>query len=354
MSNILVTGAAGFIGTNFVYYWRSKHPQDQIVALDSLSYAGNLNNLKKLTDDSMFKFVKGDICDQVLVESLLQEYSLDTIVNFAAESHVDRSISNPDAFINTNIVGTYNLLKSARKIWQNESKFKSHRFHHVSTDEVFGSLKKDDPSFTEKTPYAPNSPYAASKAAADHLVRAYHHTYSLNVTTSNCSNNYGPFQFPEKLLPLCLLNILKGEKLPIYGDGRQIRDWLHVEDHSRALDLILTSGQLGETYNVGGNNEQRNLNTIQMLCKIVDELFAGDKNLSKKYPHTPAANFKKSDSLISFVDDRPGHDTRYSVDNTKIKSELGYQPLIEFEQGLKSTVMWYLENESWWQELLSK
>ncbi len=269
MRTLLVTGAAGFIGANFVHYWRKTHPQDAIVVLDALTYAGNKANLSAIWNSDGFDFVEGSICDEVLLEKLLPRHGIDTLVHFAAESHVDRSITGPDAFIDTNIVGTHTLLKVAKRVWIDGQVESDHHFHHVSTDEVYGTLTADEPAFLETTAYAPNSPYAASKAASDHLVRAYHHTYGLKVSTSNCSNNYGPFHFPEKLIPLCLLNILHGKPLPIYGDGKQIRDWLYVDDHSRGIDSIIHNGRAGDTYNIGGNNEWANIDTIELLCEIV-------------------------------------------------------------------------------------
>jgi dTDP-glucose 4,6-dehydratase len=355
MQSILVTGGAGFIGANFVHYFRQRFPHKPLLVLDALTYAGNRHNLDGLMQQSGFHFVHGNIGDQALVEQLLQQHAIDTIVHFAAESHVDRSITGPDAFIETNIVGTHVLLKAARKVWQaSSSGFAGKRFHHVSTDEVYGTLKPDDPAFAETTPYAPNSPYAASKAASDHLVRAYHHTYGLPVTTSNCSNNYGPYQFPEKLLPLCILNILHGKPLPIYGDGQQIRDWLHVDDHNRGILLVLEQGVVGETYNIGGNNEWANINTVQLLCSILDAQFAADATLAARFPQSPAARGKTSASLITFVTDRPGHDTRYAINAGRITRELGYQPQATFTEGLASTVRWYLNHEAWWQQILDK
>ena len=350
MSNLLVTGAAGFIGSNFVHYWRREHPQDVIVVLDALTYAGNLANISALLDKTGFSFVRGIICDTPLVEELLTDNGIDTLVHFAAESHVDRSITGPDAFLETNILGTHSLLKAAKAVWLDQGR-EDHRFHHVSTDEVYGMLTPDDPAFTEDIPYAPNSPYAASKAASDHLVRAYHHTYGLKVTTSNCSNNYGPYHFPEKLIPLCLLNILEGKSLPIYGDGKQIRDWLYVEDHSRGIELILQSGRLGETYNIGGNNEWTNIDVVHLLCKIVDGKFAADSNLQTRFPDSPCATGNQAQDLISFVTDRPGHDFRYAIDAGKITRELGYAPSRDFESALDETVDWYLANEPWWRAI---
>ena len=351
MRSVLITGAAGFIGANFTHFWLRKYPQDRVIALDALTYAGNTWNLKDIWHREGFHFVTGDICDQALIEKLIQEHDINTIVHFAAESHVDRSITGPDAFINTNVVGTHSLLKAAKQCWLDQEPPKPHHFHHVSTDEVYGTLAPEDPAFTENTPYAPNSPYAASKAASDHLVRAYHHTYGLRVTTSNCSNNYGPYHFPEKLIPLCLLNILHGKPLPIYGDGQQIRDWLYVDDHSRGIDLMIDKGAVGETYNIGGNNEWANIDTVKLLCQLVDAMFATDDSLRSRFPQCPASSGKPSVSLISFVTDRPGHDTRYAINAERIMSELGYRPQVDFAEGLAKTVQWYLDNERWWQKI---
>ena len=352
MKKLLVTGAAGFIGSNFVRYWHTNNPGDFIVALDALTYAGNRHNLNALMGEDKFKFVKGDICDLALVEALLAEHDIDTLVHFAAESHVDRSISGPDAFIQTNILGTHTLLKAAKKLWIDGTGNGNELFHHVSTDEVYGSLDASDDAFIETTPYAPNSPYAASKAASDHLVRAYHKTYGLNITTSNCSNNYGPFQFPEKLIPLCLLNLLNGNTLPIYGDGKQIRDWLYVEDHCRAIELIIDKGERGETYNIGGNSELANIDVVNSLCEIINKKFADTPEMKNYYPNSPCSNSQPAESLITYVKDRLGHDRRYAVDASKISVELGFLPAESFISGLNKTVDWYLENAEWWQSIL--
>jgi dTDP-glucose 4,6-dehydratase len=354
MSKLLVTGGAGFIGANFVHYWLKTYPQDTVVVLDALTYAGNQSSLDNVVDNDKFHFVKGDIGDQALVESLLVEHDLDTIVNFAAESHVDRSISGPDVFIETNIVGTHNLLKAARQVWivNPETAKPDHRFHHVSTDEVYGTLGDNDPAFTEDHSYAPNSPYSASKAASDHIVRAYHHTFGLKVTTSNCSNNYGPYQFPEKLIPLCLSNILANKALPIYGTGKNIRDWLYVEDHARGIDLILKQDKLGEVYNIGGHNEWTNIDIVKLLCEVMDKRFAERPELSEKYPDAAPANGKASLDLITYVTDRAGHDWRYAIDAGKSQRELGYVPAETFETGIVKTIDWYLDNPEWWQPLL--
>ncbi|MFN4212391.1 MAG: dTDP-glucose 4,6-dehydratase [Microgenomates group bacterium] len=321
---LLVTGGAGFIGSNFILYWLKKYPDDQIINLDKLTYAGNLENLKSVEKNPNYKFVKGDICDSQLVYTLIKNEKIDTIVHFAAETHVDRSIVNPAPFIKTNIEGTYTLLEAALK-----NKIK--RFHHISTDEVFGALPLGTKEkFNEKTPYNPRSPYSASKAASDHLVRAYYFTYNLPVTISNCSNNFGPYQFPEKLIPLAITNIIDGKKVPVYGDGLYVRDWLYVEDHCEAIDLILHKGKIGETYFVGGLTEDiSNLEVVKKILKIMG----------------------KDESYIEFVADRPGHDRRYAIDWSKINKELGWQPKHNFDIALEKTIKWYIENENWWKKL---
>jgi dTDP-glucose 4,6-dehydratase len=356
MSRILITGGAGFIGANFIHYWQDRYPQDRVVTLDALTYAGNRANLVGAEAAGDYQFVHGDIRNQTLVEDLLRSYQIDTIVHFAAESHVDRSISGPDAFVDVNIVGTHSLLKAARSVWLADSAapHPGHRFHHVSTDEVYGSLESEDPAFTESTPYSPNSPYAASKAASDHLVRAYQHTYGLATTMSNCSNNYGPYQFPEKLIPLLIVNLLEGKPLPIYGDGLNIRDWLFVEDHCRGIDLVLKGGAIGRTYNIGTDNELTNLDLVHTLCDLVDRLFAEDPSLCQRFASAPPAAGKSCTSAITFVKDRLGHDRRYAIDRTRIASELGFRPEITFDEGLLSTVRWYLENEDWWRSVMDE
>ena len=348
MTNLLVTGGAGFIGANFVHYWRARHPDHGIVVLDALTYAGNRANLDGLNS---VEFVHGDIRDTALVEQLLAGRAINTVVHFAAESHVDRSIHGPAAFVDTNVIGTLSLLTAARAVWLAGSGL-PHRFHHVSTDEVYGSLGPNDPAFSETTAYAPNSPYSASKAASDHLVRAWHHTYGLQVTTSNCSNNYGPYQFPEKLIPLFLINALHGRPLPIYGDGLQMRDWLHVEDHCRGIEACLLKGQVGETYNIGGGAELPNLAVIETLCAAVDAAFAADQGLASRFPDAPAARGLLTASLKTFVTDRPGHDRRYAIDETRARAALGYAPARTFEQGFAETLHWYLANESWWRAVM--
>jgi dTDP-glucose 4,6-dehydratase len=349
MADLLVTGGAGFIGTNFVRHWRREHPADQVVVLDALTYAGNRANLEGLDG---IEFVEGDIRDEALAVRLLAERRLDTIVHFAAESHVDRSISGPDAFIDTNVVGTHALLKAARKVWLETGTGRPHRFHHISTDEVYGSLGPKDPAFREDTAYQPNSPYSASKAASDHLVRAYQHTFGLETTLSNCSNNYGPYQFPEKLIPLFILNALHGKALPIYGDGMNVRDWLHVEDHCRGIELVLLKGRVGERYNIGGGVELPNLTLIDKLCQALDEAFAQDPALAKRFPQSPAAHGRATSVLKTFVTDRLGHDRRYSVDETKSRGELGYEPRHTLDTGFANTLRWYLDNERWWRAVL--
>ena len=353
MKRLLVTGAAGFIGSNFVHYWNSQNPNDLIVALDALTYAGNKENLTTLLSKNQFKFIKGDICDLALVESLLEEHEIDTVVHFAAESHVDRSITGPDAFVRTNIVGTHTLLKAVRRRWLEGTSNNEHLFHHISTDEVYGSLTTNDPAFTETTPFAPNSPYAASKAASDHLVRAYHNTYGLNTTTTNSSNNYGPYQFPEKLIPLCLVNILNGKPIPIYGDGKQVRDWVYVDDHSRGIEAVIRTGIRGETYNIGGNHECTNIDVVTLLCDIIDTRFEECSQLCDRFPKSPSASKKNARSLITFVEDRPGHDTRYAVNTSKICESLSYRQQENFDSGLNKAVDWYLDNELWWRAILS-
>jgi dTDP-glucose 4,6-dehydratase len=339
-NTILVTGGAGFIGSNFILQ-RMERESDSVVNLDKLTYAGNLRNLEAIANDQRHEFVHGDIADRGLVRGVLERRRPQAIVHFAAESHVDRSIRGPDDFIRTNVDGTFALLEEVRTYWGGltEQERADFRFLHVSTDEVFGSLDPEDPAFSETTPYAPNSPYAASKAASDHFVRAYHHTYGLPVLTTNCSNNYGRFQFPEKLIPLVILNARAGKPLPVYGDGQNVRDWLYVEDHCEAIATVLTRGRVGQTYNIGGWNEKRNIDIVEIICDIVDEM-AGRRGSSRR-------------GLITFVKDRPGHDRRYAMDASKIERELGWRPLETFESGIRKTVRWYLENEEWVREVTS-
>ena len=338
-NTILITGGAGFIGSNFILQWIASE-RTPVVNLDKLTYAGNLHNLDRVSSDSRYCFVQGDICDRDLVHSILERHQPRAVVHFAAESHVDRSIRGPDDFIRTNVNGTFCLLEEIRAYWMSLAKQDRElfRFLHISTDEVYGSLGRDDPPFCETTRYAPNSPYSASKAAADHLVRAYFHTYDLPTMTTNCSNNYGPYQFPEKLIPLIILNARNGKPLPLYGDGQNVRDWLFVEDHCEAVRLVLARGQIGETYNIGGWNEKQNVEVVDTICSILDELCAGDPVL----PHR---------TLISFVKDRPGHDRRYAIDARKIEYELGWKPRETFESGIRKTITWYLQNEAWVNEV---
>lgn len=354
-TSLLVTGGAGFIGSNFVRYWQAQNPKHTLVVLDALTYAGNIDSIQDLIDACKVIFVKGDICDTDLVEQLLVEFTIDTIVHFAAESHVDRSITGPDAFIDTNIIGTHSLLKAAKAVWLGgQDKPLAHRFHHVSTDEVYGTLSPTEPAFTEDKQYEPNSPYSASKAASDHLVRAYHHTYGLQVTTSNCSNNYGPYHFPEKLIPLIITNILFDKPLPVYGDGQQIRDWLYVDDHARGIEKVIQNGRLGECYNIGGINEWANIDIVNLVCQLVDEAFANDNTLADKYSKATQAIKGQSNRLITYVGDRAGHDRRYAIDPTKSETELAYKPQESFETGIRKTVEWYLQNDAWWQPLMAK
>lgn len=335
MKNILITGGAGFIGSNFVRYILQTESQVQVVTLDALTYAGSRENLKDLPSPERHTFVHGNICDRKLVDSLLHEYAIDTVVHFAAETHVDRSIVDPAPFVETNIVGTFTLLEAARQYWLVEQKqADGHRFHHVSTDEVYGSLGPDEPAWTESIAYSPNSPYAASKASSDHLVRAYYHTFGLPITITNCTNNYGPHQFLEKLIPLMISNAVAGKQLPVYGDGQQIRDWLYVEDHCDAIRLVIARGRVGETYNIGGGSQPTNLQVVEHLCAALDEVLPN----SKFAPHR---------QLIQFVTDRPGHDRRYAIDSSKIKNELGWQPHCSLGSGLQQTVEWYISHPEW-------
>lgn len=351
MRRLLVTGGAGFIGSNFVRYWLENHPEDRVVVFDAFTYAGNQNNLVDLDTDHL-RICIGDICEDSQVLPILRNEYIDTVVHFAAESHVDRSIHGPDAFVRTNVLGTQTLLHATLRV-SRERPGRIH-FHHVSTDEVYGALGPEDSPFTEQTPYAPNSPYSASKAGSDHLVRAYHRTYDLPVTISNCSNNYGPYQYPEKLLPVLITKALDGEPLPIYGDGNHIRDWLHVEDHCRAIDRILSDGRNGEVYLVGGREERTNLQITRLLCEELDRIFGENPDWAERYPNMPAAGGKSSHELLCFVADRAGHDRRYGIDPGKIESELGFKADIGLREGLRSTILWYLHNEAWWRELQAK
>jgi dTDP-glucose 4,6-dehydratase len=352
--NMFITGGAGFIGANFVRHWLGSTREGRVVVFDALTYAGNIDSLSGLDGDPRYLFVKGDICDEGTVRGLLEQHDIDTVVHFAAESHVDRSILGPDDFIRTNIVGTHSLLKAAKALWIDRKTVAEHRFHHVSTDEVYGSLGPTDAAFHEATPYAPNSPYSASKASSDHLVRAYHETYGLETTVTNCSNNYGPYQFPEKLIPLTMVNILLGKPLPIYGDGLQVRDWLHVEDHCVAIALALRRGKPGEVYNVGGNSETTNIEIVRTLCALVDGCLAERPALRAAFSTSPGAQGKHAVDLITHVRDRLGHDRRYAINYTKAERELGYRPARDLTKGLRATLDWYLANTRWWQALLGR
>ncbi len=338
--NVLVTGGAGFIGSNFVHYLLRTDPEVRIVTLDALTYAGSLENLKDLPDPARHSFIQGDIADRALLDRIFTENTIDTVVHFAAETHVDRSIHDPGVFVQTNVLGTFTLLEAARKAWLVDKTVpvEQARFHHVSTDEVFGTLTREEPPFEESTPYQPRSPYAASKASSDHFVRAYHITYGLPVSISNCSNNYGPRQFPEKLVPLMILNASSGKPLPVYGDGMQIRDWLYVDDHCEAIWQVATRGQVGETYCVGGDNQPPNIEIVRTICQIMDEL-------------QPRSVWAPHEKLISYVADRPGHDRRYDINISKIKNELGWQPRHSLKQGMLDTVVWYLEHPEWVQSV---
>jgi dTDP-glucose 4,6-dehydratase len=336
MRRLLVTGGAGFIGSNFVRYWIRRHPEDRVVNLDALTYAGNLENLTGIETAPGYRFVHGSINDRALVEQLLAEEQLDTVVNFAAESHVDRSILGPEAFITTNIQGTFALLEAAKSVWKGFAD--NQRFLHVSTDEVYGSLGADEPPFDEAHAYAPNSPYSASKAASDHLVRAYHKTYGMPVLTTNCSNNYGPYQFPEKLIPLTILNALEGKPIPVYGDGRNIRDWLYVDDHCSGIEAVLEGGTPGAVYNIGGINEWCNIDIVNLICERLDELRPGSASYQEQ---------------ITFVTDRPGHDRRYAINADKMRTQLGWAPQHDFQSGIEATIQWYLQNRDWYDRVRS-
>ena len=335
--SLLLTGCAGFIGSNFIPYFLNKYPQYQLIHLDALTYAGNLSNLSEVESESRYTFIEGNICDRPLVEKLFQEHVISGVIHFAAESHVDNSIKNPGVFIETNVMGTFTLIDVAYKAWMEKpfnykQEFNGARFHHISTDEVYGSLS-DEGFFTEKTNYDPHSPYSASKASSDHFVRAFSDTYGLPIVISNCSNNYGSFQFPEKLIPLFINNIVHNKPLPVYGKGENVRDWLFVNDHARAIDVIFHKGKLGDTYNIGGFNEWKNIDLIKVIIKTVDKILGRDEGTS--------------DKLITYVTDRAGHDLRYAIDSTKLKDELGWEPSLQFEEGIEKTVKWYLENQEW-------
>ena len=335
--NILITGGAGFIGSHVVRLFVTKYPEYHIVNLDKLTYAGNLENLKDVEAASNYTFVKADICDYERILDIFREYEIDGVIHLAAESHVDRSIKEPFTFAQTNVMGTLSLLQAAKVCW--DGNYKGKLFYHISTDEVYGALEFDGKLFTEQTPYNPHSPYSAAKASSDHFVRAYHDTYGMPTIVTNCSNNYGPYQFPEKLIPLFINNIRKGKPLPVYGKGENVRDWLYVEDHARAIDLIFHKGKVAETYNIGGFNEWRNIDLIKVVIKTVDRLLGNEEGHSL--------------SLITYVTDRPGHDARYAIDSSKLKEELGWEPSLQFEEGIEKTVKWYLENKAWLDNITS-
>tara|TARA_S200000501_G_scaffold62739_1_gene53498 strand:- start:3680 stop:4732 length:1053 start_codon:yes stop_codon:yes gene_type:complete len=339
MDSILVTGGCGFIGSNFIKYYLDKYKSINLVNLDKLTYAGNSDNLEGIKELN-YTFVNGDICDSDLVKSLFKEYNFSILVNFAAESHVDRSIDGPADFINTNVVGTLNLLEQARHFFDSKKNLNKFKFIHISTDEVYGSLGKEG-SFSEESPFKPNSPYSASKASSDHLVKVWYKTFGLPTLITNCSNNYGPYQFPEKLIPLTIINCIEGNSLPIYGDGENIRDWLHVDDHCKAIDLILENGSIGETYNIGGLSELTNINVVEKICRALDKIS----------PKKDGTSYLK---LITFVEDRPGHDRRYSVSIDKIQKEMNWSPEETFDRGIEKTIKWYLNNKSWWKSLKEK
>jgi dTDP-glucose 4,6-dehydratase len=351
--SVLITGGAGFIGQNLVHAWRAARPDDRLVVLDAMTYAANIRSLEPLIADGSILFVKGDIRDAALIGKLFGEHQFSRVLHLAAESHVDRSIVDPQAFLDTNVLGTFTLLKESLAAWRAANMIETARFLHVSTDEVYGSLEATDPAFSETSPYRPNSPYAASKAASDHLVRAYIATYGLPALITNCSNNYGCYQHPEKLIPLMIIHALEGKPLPIYGDGSNVRDWLHVTDHCRALMAVTERGRIGETYNVGGGNERNNRDVVGLICDIIDRSFAEDPALAARFPSCPAARQSSCRTLISYVTDRPGHDHRYAIDAAKLSRDLGERGSITFEAGLDMTVRWYIDREDWWRDVTS-
>jgi dTDP-glucose 4,6-dehydratase len=353
MRTVLITGGAGFIGQNLVHAWRTTRPADRIVVLDAMTYAANLRSLDPLIADRSIEFVAGNINDATLLRRLFEEHRFTRVAHLAAESHVDRSIVDPEAFLQTNVLGTFTLLRASLDFWRTAGTLDEARFLHVSTDEVYGSLEHADPAFSETSPYRPNSPYAASKAASDHLVRAFVTTYSMPALITNCSNNYGPYQHPEKLIPLMIIHALEGKSLPVYGDGSNIRDWLHVSDHCEALMAVIDRGKIGETYNVGGGNEKNNRDVVGQICDTLDRAFANDLKLASRFPSCPAATQRSCRSLITFVTDRPGHDQRYAIDAGKLAGELGKRCSIDFTSGLDQTIHWYLDHENWWREVTS-
>jgi dTDP-glucose 4,6-dehydratase len=353
MQSVLITGGAGFIGQNLVHAWHAARPDDRLIVVDAMTYAANVRSLEPLIAARNILFVRGDIGDAALMRRLFDEHSLGRVVHLAAESHVDRSIVDAEAFLQTNVLGTFTLLKAALDAWRGSGAIDRARFLHVSTDEVYGSLGPDDPAFSESSPYRPNSPYAASKAASDHLVRSFIATYGMPALITNCSNNYGPYQHPEKLIPLMIIHALEGKSLPIYGDGSNVRDWLHVSDHCDALMSVIERGRIGETYNVGGGNERNNRTVVGLICDTLDAAFSTDSKLASRFPSCPAATGHSCRSLITFVTDRPGHDHRYAIDATKLEGELGNRCSVGFEAGLEQTVRWYLDQDNWWRDVTS-
>lgn len=353
MQSVLITGGAGFIGQNLVHAWRAARPDDQLTVVDAMTYAANVRSLEPLIADRSIQLVKGDIRDAVLIRRLFEEHKFTRVAHLAAESHVDRSIVDPEAFLQTNVLGTFTLLKAALDAWRASGAINRARFLHVSTDEVYGSLGPDDPAFSESSPYRPNSPYAASKAASDHLVRSFVSTYSIPALITNCSNNYGPYQHPEKLIPLMIIHALEGKPLPIYGEGSNVRDWLHVSDHCEALMSVIERGRVGNTYNVGGGNERKNREVVGLICDSIDEAILADERLAARFPSCPASLGASCRSLISYVTDRPGHDHRYAIDASKMESELGHRCSVEFGVGLRQTIRWYLDQEDWWRDVTS-
>jgi dTDP-glucose 4,6-dehydratase len=353
MQGVLITGGAGFIGQNLVHAWRAARPADHLTVVDAMTYAANVRSLEPLIADRSIQFVKGDIGDAALMQRLFDERKFSRVAHLAAESHVDRSISDPEAFLQTNVLGTFTLLKAALDCWRAAAMLDTARFLHVSTDEVYGSLGASDPAFTEASLYRPNSPYAASKASSDHLVRAFVATYGMPALITNCSNNYGAYQHPEKLIPLMIIHALEGKPLPVYGDGSNVRDWLHVSDHCDALMNVIERGRIGETYNVGGGNERNNRDVVGLICDTIDAAFAADARLASRFPSCPAASAASCRTLITYVTDRPGHDHRYAIDATKLVTELGSRCSVGFESGLKQTVRWYLDHEPWWRDVTS-
>jgi dTDP-glucose 4,6-dehydratase len=353
MHSVLITGGAGFIGQNLVHAWRSARPDDRLTVIDAMTYAANVRSLEPLIADRSIHFVRGDIRDAELIRRLFDEHKFTRVAHLAAESHVDRSIDDPEAFLQTNVLGTFTLLQAALVAWRASGVIDRARLLHVSTDEVYGSLEPNDSALSESSPYRPNSPYAASKAASDHLVRSYVSTYGMPALITNCSNNYGPYQHPEKLIPLMIIHALNGKALPIYGDGSNVRDWLHVSDHCEALISVIEQGRIGETYNIGGGNERNNREVVRLICDTIDRAFAADNGIAARFPSCPAASGASCRSLISYVTDRPGHDHRYAIDATKLKTEIGNHCSVGFETGLPQTVRWYLDREDWWRDVIS-